>query len=507
MNMLLAKEVKILLLLATVYATRNQFNLNIGPVRPNECVNKIMEQYYIAPWTILLIDTDMQLPYSCIYQKTSQENFTKLIHRPADFYIITLENRSLENIFDLLQEFEIFDPRAHFLIILAEPYNPYIFQILAQYFIYKVVVLTLEDDLITYDPFIYEDVNATGIEPTDLGKCATFDVSVNIFNKTLPLLWRNTTVLATYVPHFPYIYRLAQRQPGGQFYDVFKVVAKKLEFETAINSIEETTNKPYNVMLNNNDFTLAVMFNYQMLLESVTSKLVKIKKDSTRVLTTFTLCAFLIISTLIKSKLIDSFRTHTTECPINTLEDIMKNNFKCYVRADIKELYRFDDSYSHYVSNCVELQEKNVFFNYFEIAKQVALVKDSVIVVETVDYKFLNYFLPHLRGFSYFNVPTLHRLKPKIKFEFLFAHFTKGYPLRDRFEKMVLRMFSTGIIQKLSKRRYKRGNRVLFTNEIITSKNITFQTISFSFYIWLTGIVVSTVVFFIEIVRAKIQTK
>ncbi|EEZ99798.1 hypothetical protein TcasGA2_TC002578 [Tribolium castaneum] len=505
--MLPAKVVSVLLLLTKVYTTRNQFDLNFGPVGPNECVDKIMEQYYIAPWIILLIDTDMQLPYPCIYQKTSQENFSKIIQRPADFYIITLANRSLENIFDLLQEFEIFDPRAHFLIILAEPYNPYIFQILAQYFIYKVVVITLDDDLITYDPFIYEDVNATGIEPTDLGKCATFDVSVNIFNKTLPLLWRNTTVLATYVTHFPYMWTLSNRPPSGQFYKLFEVVAQKMEFKTAFNAIEQTTNKPYNIMLNNNDFTLAVMFNYQILLESVSSKLVKIQKYSTRVLTTFTLCAFLIISTLIKSKLIDFFRTHTTECPINTLEDIMKNNLKCYVRAHIKELYRFHNIYSHYVLNCLELQDKSVLVNYLEIGKQVSIVKDSVFVLDTPDYLYLNHYFQKFLGFSDFNVPVLHCLKPKIKSEFLFAHFTKGYPLRDRFEEIILRMSSMGFMQKIMNVKYRYGNTTLSQNEILISKNITFHTISFCFYIWLMGIVVSTVAFFIEIISAKQQTK
>ncbi|EEZ99797.1 hypothetical protein TcasGA2_TC002577 [Tribolium castaneum] len=222
-----------------------------------------MEQYYAAPWTVLLLDTDLHLPYPCIYQKTSRENFTEIIQRLADFYVITLENPSLENILDLLEKFEIFDPRAYFLIILAEPYNPYIFQILAQYFIYKVVVLTLEDDLITYDPFIYEDVLANGIEPTDLGKCANFNFSsMNIFNKTLPFLWRNTTVVATYVEHFPYIQKhhtfefntdnetLYGSYASGVFYSIFEIVTKEIQSETNLTDVEYQNNSTEDMLSN-----------------------------------------------------------------------------------------------------------------------------------------------------------------------------------------------------------------------------------------------------------------
>ncbi|EEZ99799.1 hypothetical protein TcasGA2_TC002579 [Tribolium castaneum] len=474
-----------------------------------------MEQYYIAPWTILLLDTDLQLPYPCIYQKSSQENFTIMTERLPNIYIITLENRSLENSFDLFEEFEIFDPRAYFLIILTEPYNPYIFEILVDYYISKVVVLTLEDDLITYDPFIYEDVRANGIEPTNLGKCATFDVSsVNIFNKTLPFLWRNTTVLVTFVDHFPYINEGYDKwnhlweeitgnyttfNASGLFYFIFEIVAEKMQFETNLKAVESANNSAED-MLNSTDFELSVVQTYQMLFESAISILTTFRQNSIRMLTAFTLCGFLIISTLIKSELIDSFTTNAVKCPINSLQDIVENKLDCYISDEIMEFYdQFDNIYSDYTSNCSKLDENNDLVEQIVIGITTAFDKNRTFVTDSLKFRYIS----HLTEVAADN--KLYLIKPHIKSDFLYAYFTKGYPLCNSFNKILQRMNSGGIIQ--FHRNLEAKTMELLTvrhREKLVSRDITFERILFAFYAWLLGIIVSIITFFIEIVKVSL---
>ncbi|EEZ99800.1 hypothetical protein TcasGA2_TC002580 [Tribolium castaneum] len=585
----------LLLLFTTVYATRHQLDLNLDTGGQNECVYKIMKQYYATPWTILLLDTDMHFPYPCIYLKTSQENFTKNIHRPADFYIITLENRSLENILDLLEKFEIFDSKGYFLIILTEPYDPYIFEMLVYYFICKVVVLTLEDDLITYDPFIYEDVLANGIEPTDLGKCANFNFSsVNFFNKTLPFLWRNTTVMATFVEHFPYLHQdymfeynwdnlwnetlNESFKASGLFYSIFEIVAEKIQFGTNLKAVEFINNsanemlnllqlKNSHVMLNyrqfdvhsltkfdlvgihlafdhhwvtpqcaqknvwkiffgkfdvysltltllclillsvylcylsdDKDFTSSVIVNYQMLFESAISTFWSFRKNSIRVLVAFTLCSFLIISTLIKSELIDSFTTGVTECPIKNLQDIIKNNLTCYVSNEIKEFYnQLNNSYSRYVKNCVQFDEDSDLFAQLDVAEKTALYKNAAFVTVSLKYKFIVFFMVASSSSLYF-------IKPQIKFDYLYAYFTKGYPLCDSFSKVFQRMDSAGLIQFYYNQEVNAIDRWTLTVKQLVSEDIkTFERVIIVFNVWLVGITISIATFLIEIVRGKMK--
>lgn len=220
-----------IVIILTIVSATNQTNLTLI----SNCVYTILEKYYKAPWTVMTVDTNLQLLYPTIYQNSTNRNFIKVTHRLPNIYIIT-ENKNLSKILDQLLKIEMYNPEANFIII-SVFYSQNIFKILSEFFVSKEVVITSNCDLITYDPFIWEDALASGVKPTNLGKCTNFDFSINIFNKTFPYYWRNTTLFTTFIQHYPYIF-LKDNTLTGQFHDILDVVKEKLQFRLSLQEFQ-----------------------------------------------------------------------------------------------------------------------------------------------------------------------------------------------------------------------------------------------------------------------------
>ena len=191
----------------------------------NNCIESIMSRYYEPGYTVLMVDEEQtKVSYPVIYFNSSKE--IKIFdYCFPKMYIINSKNNELRKVFHALRNMKIFNSRAYFIII-SEQYRD-IFQKLAHRFVYNVVLIdTKEENVVTYDPYLYENVLSDGVEPTVLGKCS-FD---NVFNKTFPLLWRNTTVKAAYREHFPYLYHEEGRLTGEN-YELSKMLEEKLKFK------------------------------------------------------------------------------------------------------------------------------------------------------------------------------------------------------------------------------------------------------------------------------------
>ncbi|CAH1376335.1 unnamed protein product, partial [Tenebrio molitor] len=192
------------------------------------CVNRIVTKYYDPGIMMILIDTDFQISHPCVYQNSSKKNYTTFIRRMPQMYVITLRSTNLEELVHYLEKFDIFNSRAKFVIVLVGSIpTVQIFQYLARYFIYNAVVLDQNENLVTYDPFVYENVVPDGVEPKVLGRCDGSPLG-ELFNKTFPKYWRNTTVVSAYTKHFPYLFRNGSIE--GENYEFVKMIEDHLQF-------------------------------------------------------------------------------------------------------------------------------------------------------------------------------------------------------------------------------------------------------------------------------------
>ncbi|KAJ3645502.1 hypothetical protein Zmor_023152 [Zophobas morio] len=205
-----------------------------------------MSNYYQPGFTILLVDTDFfEISYPVIHFNSSKSIHLFEYCYPQ-IYIINLKTNQLHRLVNILQDSEIFNPRAYFVIISdhVSSYDDF-FQQLSSYFIYKVVLLdTSDENLITYDPYVHENVLSQESQPMVLGPCNNVFLG-GIFNKTLPLLWRNTTIEAVYTEHFPYLYYDKGKRSGENF-KLTEMIREKLMSKVNSQRLNETNSTDIN---------------------------------------------------------------------------------------------------------------------------------------------------------------------------------------------------------------------------------------------------------------------
>jgi hypothetical protein len=194
----------------------------------SDCVNNILAKYYHPGILIVLVDTpDVHISYPIIRQISTTQDFKIFDYQLPQIYVVTLRE-NLGKVLDSLQKIETFNSRARFIIILKGSIpTVQIFQDLARYFIYNAVVLDQNENLVTYDPFVYENVVPDGVEPKVLGRCDGSPLG-ELFNKTFPKYWRNTTVVSAYTKHFPYLFRNGSIE--GENYEFVKMIEDHLQF-------------------------------------------------------------------------------------------------------------------------------------------------------------------------------------------------------------------------------------------------------------------------------------
>lgn len=197
------------------------------------CVNKILENYYQPGIIIFLVDSpQLQITFPTVRQNSTQF-LKKFVYQLPEIVVITSTNIEKHLIF--LEKIGMLNPRAKFLI-LAETHFGEIFAKLAEYFIYSAIILNQDRKIISYEPFLQENIKPEG-EPIILGNC-TNSPPENIFQKKFPKLWRNTTVRALFTEHFPYLY-YDEGILQGENYKVLNVVKEKLQFNIVFKELDE----------------------------------------------------------------------------------------------------------------------------------------------------------------------------------------------------------------------------------------------------------------------------
>ncbi|XP_044253118.1 uncharacterized protein LOC123004068 [Tribolium madens] len=195
-------------------------------VEQNVCLEKLISKVSLPDSEFFFINSQLKIPFPVVYQDLSLEYFHIFKFRKPDVYIVTLEENQVGTIVESLLKFQIYNPRATFIMIVSETVDKkQIFLQLSKYFIYDVILLERESlSLTTYEPFKNENVFDENIEQKILANCESFDLSMA--EKKLPKLWRNTTVSAVFHDFFPYLYEGKSRIEGGDFYIYRKFIQK-----------------------------------------------------------------------------------------------------------------------------------------------------------------------------------------------------------------------------------------------------------------------------------------
>mgnify|MGYP005984881459 CR=1 FL=1 len=238
---------------------------------------------------------------------------------------------------------------------------------------------------------------------------------------------------------------------------------------------------------------ISFFFHYQLLVESGSLSVSKITKTPSRVLTVASVFAFLTISTIFKSEMLNSLTETLYEYQINSLDDIIRHNLKCYVADDMKLLYKsISNFYSRYISKCTSIEDHD---DQQEILVRTVLNKDVATISRFLKLRFAMNTLLEMG----YEKERPHLIRRQVKFDFLFLYLTKGYPLYDRLCEILGRMDSGGFTSYFRKLVDFKVDKALKFKQKIQTRNLEFAHISIAFYIFLAGMGGSFVVFLFEV--------
>nr|XP_015838496.1 PREDICTED: uncharacterized protein LOC107398571 [Tribolium castaneum] len=191
------------------------------------CVERIITKFPNS--VIYTIDTNLKLNYPVIYQTTIRQYLTLFQFRYPDLYVIDLEALDIDQMLQFLEQFDIFNSRAKYIILSKNAKPGVILQKLLKYFIYNAVVLTPNGTTVTFNPFINENVSPDDIQPIVLGSCLELEPS-ELFNTYLPKVWRNTTIPAVFFNMYPFLYADQNNEIQGMAFRNFKLIQDVLKF-------------------------------------------------------------------------------------------------------------------------------------------------------------------------------------------------------------------------------------------------------------------------------------
>jgi hypothetical protein len=194
-----------------------------------KCVDKMLTLHYHPGSLIYAVDTALKTSFPVVRQNSLKVSLQQFKHELPNTYVINLQMKNITEMLEFLQDFEIFNSRARFIILSGSHPQEEIFTVLPKYFIYNAVVVDNEGNLFTYEPFIFEDVTAAGVPPTFLGNCKTFTFKKTILDVKIPKLWRNTTV-PSLIASFSTGKHLKDQRPVNVEREICRIVEEKFKF-------------------------------------------------------------------------------------------------------------------------------------------------------------------------------------------------------------------------------------------------------------------------------------
>jgi hypothetical protein len=245
--------------------------------------------------------------------------------------------------------------------------------------------------------------------------------------------------------------------------------------------------------LEKDDLVSSFELHYQILLDSANSRVLKINKLSSRILVCVSVFSFCVISTAFRKEIVRIFTSFSFEHQISSLEDMVWYKVPCIVYDEAKELYDSpEEIFRDYVTNrCTTIQSNH---DIADIFLRIASGEQLATMMPRTTFKGLKNRV-QVRGSQ---EPLAHLIPNEAKYEYAYIFFTKGYPLYDRFLQATGRLCSSGIAKLIERQSYHSMERELKSKEVLHSENLTFEEISVSFWVLISGLSVSLVVFSFE---------
>nr|XP_015838495.1 PREDICTED: uncharacterized protein LOC107398570 [Tribolium castaneum] len=247
--------------------------------------------------------------------------------------------------------------------------------------------------------------------------------------------------------------------------------------------------------LQNQGFVTSFLTIFQLILESTTVEITRLRTNSARIVIYSTLLPFLVISNMFKSEMIRSLTSFSFEKQINSLRDIVENGLSCSVTNTVKLSYfHSNDPYKDYVQNCAvhQFEEKKD-----EIFDRIAFKRDHATVSRTTQFKFALskfYNMGHKE-------PLLHMVPGPMAYYYIYV--AKGSPFYHRFLDISSRLQAFGFKKMLFERNKSKAETVLKIHERIKTDDLTIEHIAVAFYLWFFGIGLAFVAFLGEIIDKK----
>ncbi|KAJ3645507.1 hypothetical protein Zmor_023157 [Zophobas morio] len=249
----------------------------------------------------------------------------------------------------------------------------------------------------------------------------------------------------------------------------------------------------------NDDLIASFELHYQVLLESGNSKVIKVKRTSSRILACVSIFGFFVISTIFKKEMLRIFTSYSYDESVKSVDDLVKENLPCALYQESEELYRFSDTiYRTYVAKCTTLPPNT---DIEEMFTKIASGERISTILSKNAYNGLKNKM-HKMGFQN---PLVDILPNQVKYEYAYVLLTKGFPLYHGFLEATRRLVASGIAQSLENKHYSPVDKELKSKEIVHSQTLSFEEVSVALYVLVAGLSISICAFFLELVFKYVQ--
>lgn len=210
------------------------------------------------------------------------------------------------------------------------------------------------------------------------------------------------------------------------------------------------------------------------------------------------ICCGLIISTVFKSKLIETMSKSSYEKQINTLSDIVNSKLHILIDHDIAKFFSRSNPVENHIKNSYEYCP-----NPRDCINRTAFVQNCV----TVDFQRSNeFFLPN---FLNSEGDVLVYLFENVIFPVhIQMFFVKGYPVFEQIDEFLMRLRAFGFIEHFYDGAGYNARRALSRKRHFRAEILNLEHVEIAFFMWGVGMVIASVVFGIEcILNSKKQSR
>lgn len=201
----------------------------------NQCLEQIAFEYFDQNDLIMssVEEVKLNIPNPILHFNAEIRFYFKRF----DIYIIEIVGcEVLQDKLSLLSSSRTWNSRAKFIILIHNYYES-VFDVLAGYMIYDVIIVNFNNssvyDIITYFPFDDNtDVHHFKVLPRKIGLCNNGNVTnmQELFLNKLPKIWHNTTIKAEFLLAPPYILYLENNLSGLEM-ELVKLAANQMKFK------------------------------------------------------------------------------------------------------------------------------------------------------------------------------------------------------------------------------------------------------------------------------------